>query len=107
MFIYKRVVNTEAVGGGGGGWRSRGGPGVGSGVGSGGGRVVVLVLHIFGRKWFRVDRLRVGTQDKKMSKGHLPRVVHHQAHSVYSDCSFSISVKQSFSAPRLCGLCAS
>jgi len=34
---------------------------------------------------FQVDRLRVGwgTQDKKMSKGHLPRVVYHQTYNEY------------------------
>ena len=40
---------------------------------------------------FRVDRLRVAgrgglggrTQDKKLSKGHLPRVVYHQVYNVY------------------------
>ena len=45
----------------------------------------ILAPKITTRMCFNIigDRLGGGTQDKKMSKGRLPRVVYHQVYNVY------------------------
>ena len=54
--------------------------------------------------WY--DKLRVGwpyggggAQDKKMSKGHLPRVEYYQVHNVYGDKLVHFGAEESLGAP--------
>ena len=43
------------------------------------------MIHVFSSLDFTLIDSREATQDKKMSKTHIPKVVYHQVCNVYSD----------------------